>query len=102
MRRRRRHYRLYDTTDAATGFSSMARTTGYTATAVARLVLDGAFTRQGHLSAGICWARNRAASSASWPTWPSAASMVECRTEARRDAPEGGQVRPIGSSPRGS
>jgi lysine 6-dehydrogenase len=40
-------YRLYDTTDTRTGFSSMARTTGYTATATARLVLDGAFTRKG-------------------------------------------------------
>lgn len=40
-------YRLYDTTDAATGFSSMARTTGYTATAAARLVLSGAFDRKG-------------------------------------------------------
>lgn len=40
-------YRLYDGTDAATGFSSMARTTGYTATAAARLVLDGTFARKG-------------------------------------------------------
>jgi lysine 6-dehydrogenase len=40
-------YRLHDTTDAATGFSSMARTTGYTATATARLVLAGAFSRPG-------------------------------------------------------
>lgn len=40
-------YRLYDTTDAASGFSSMARTTGYTATAAARLVLDGKFGRKG-------------------------------------------------------
>jgi lysine 6-dehydrogenase len=40
-------YRLYDTTDTATGFSSMARTTGYTATAAARLVLAGAFSRPG-------------------------------------------------------
>ncbi len=40
-------YTLYDTTDAASGFSSMARTTGYTATAAARLVLDGAFSRKG-------------------------------------------------------
>lgn len=40
-------YRLYDTTDTASGFSSMARTTGYTATAAARLVLDGAFVRKG-------------------------------------------------------
>ncbi len=40
-------YRLYDTTDAASGFSSMARTTGYTATAAARLVLAGAFDRVG-------------------------------------------------------
>ncbi len=40
-------YRLYDTTDEDTGFSSMARTTGYTATAVARLILRGQFTRKG-------------------------------------------------------
>ena len=40
-------YRLYDTTDTQTGFSSMARTTGYTATAAARLVLDGVFARKG-------------------------------------------------------
>ena len=33
--------------DAASGFSSMARTTGYTATAAARLVLAGAFDRKG-------------------------------------------------------
>jgi saccharopine dehydrogenase-like NADP-dependent oxidoreductase len=43
----RHSYRLYDTTDAASGFSSMARTTGYTATAAARLVLAGAFARPG-------------------------------------------------------
>lgn len=48
------NYRLYDSTGEATlrtdepaGFSSMARTTGYTATAVARLLLKGQFTRQG-------------------------------------------------------
>ncbi len=40
-------YCLYDTTDAESGFSSMARTTGYTATAAARLVLDGLFGRKG-------------------------------------------------------
>jgi lysine 6-dehydrogenase len=40
-------YRLYDTTNVKTGFSSMARTTGYTATATARLVLDGEFARVG-------------------------------------------------------
>ena len=40
-------YRLYDTTDTQTGFSSMARTTGYTTTAAARLVLDGVFARKG-------------------------------------------------------
>lgn len=40
-------YHLYDTTDAATGISSMARTTGYTATATARLVLEGKFRRPG-------------------------------------------------------
>ncbi len=40
-------YHLFDRTDPATGISSMARTTGYTCTAVARLVLEGAFTRKG-------------------------------------------------------
>lgn len=40
-------YRLYDTTDEKTGFSSMARTTGYTATAAARLILRGQFMRKG-------------------------------------------------------
>ena len=40
-------YRLFDRTDAASGVSSMARTTGYTCTAVARLVLDGQFARKG-------------------------------------------------------
>jgi saccharopine dehydrogenase-like NADP-dependent oxidoreductase len=40
-------YRLLDRTDARTGTSSMARTTGYTCTAAARLVLEGRFTRVG-------------------------------------------------------
>ncbi len=40
-------YLLYDTTDEETGFSSMARTTGFTATAAARLILRGRFTRKG-------------------------------------------------------
>jgi len=40
-------YRLFDRTDPASGTSSMARTTGYTCTAVARLVLEGRFTRKG-------------------------------------------------------
>lgn len=40
-------YRLFDRTDLATGTSSMARTTGYTCTAIAQLVLDGAFNRIG-------------------------------------------------------
>jgi saccharopine dehydrogenase-like NADP-dependent oxidoreductase len=40
-------YRLFDRTDQTTGTSSMARTTGYTCTAVARLVLEGRFTRKG-------------------------------------------------------
>ncbi len=38
-------YDLYDETDRRTGLSSMARTTGFTATAAARLVLEG---RLGH------------------------------------------------------
>lgn len=40
-------YRLLDRTDERTGTSSMARTTGYTCTAAARLVLEGRFTRRG-------------------------------------------------------
>jgi lysine 6-dehydrogenase len=40
-------YRLLDRTDAAVGTSSMARTTGYTCTAAARLVLEGRFARVG-------------------------------------------------------
>ena len=40
-------YRLFDRTDERTGTSSMARTTGYTCTAVARLVLEGGFRRKG-------------------------------------------------------
>ena len=42
-------YRLLDRTDERTGASSMARTTGYTCTAAARLVIEGRFAR-----AGIC------------------------------------------------
>jgi saccharopine dehydrogenase-like NADP-dependent oxidoreductase len=44
---RRYAYRLFDRTDLAAGVSSMARTTGYTCTAVARLVLEGRFARKG-------------------------------------------------------
>ncbi len=40
-------YRLFDRDDAATGLSSMARTTGFTATAAARLVLDGGYRHPG-------------------------------------------------------
>jgi saccharopine dehydrogenase-like NADP-dependent oxidoreductase len=40
-------YDLFDRTDTATGTLSMARTTGYTCTAVAQLVLDGRFNRKG-------------------------------------------------------
>lgn len=40
-------YHLYDQTDPVTGFSSMARTTGYTCTGVARLLLNGAYSRPG-------------------------------------------------------
>jgi saccharopine dehydrogenase-like NADP-dependent oxidoreductase len=40
-------YHLYDERDPATGFSSMARTTGFTAAAAAHLVLDGRFTEKG-------------------------------------------------------
>lgn len=40
-------YDLYDEYDKASGISSMARTTGYTATAAAELVLQGLFTQKG-------------------------------------------------------
>jgi len=40
-------YDLLDKYDAATKTSSMARTTGYTCTAAARLILEGAYTRKG-------------------------------------------------------
>ncbi|HVB37627.1 MAG TPA: saccharopine dehydrogenase C-terminal domain-containing protein [Vicinamibacterales bacterium] len=40
-------YDLYDETDRATGLSSMARTTGFTATAAAHLLLDGRVARPG-------------------------------------------------------
>ncbi|HVP92037.1 MAG TPA: saccharopine dehydrogenase C-terminal domain-containing protein [Terriglobales bacterium] len=40
-------YSLFDRRDGRTGFSSMARTTGFPATAVARLVLSGRFSRKG-------------------------------------------------------
>lgn len=41
------NYDLYDEYDKTSGISSMARTTGYTATAAAELVLQGAFTQKG-------------------------------------------------------
>lgn len=40
-------YNVLDRTDSATGTLSMARTTGYTCTAVANLVLNGKFSRKG-------------------------------------------------------
>jgi saccharopine dehydrogenase-like NADP-dependent oxidoreductase len=40
-------YELYDEYDPATKTLSMARTTGYTCTAVARLVLDGVYSQKG-------------------------------------------------------
>jgi saccharopine dehydrogenase-like NADP-dependent oxidoreductase len=40
-------YNLFDRTDTKTGTLSMARTTGYTCTAVANLVLRGSYTRKG-------------------------------------------------------
>jgi saccharopine dehydrogenase-like NADP-dependent oxidoreductase len=40
-------YNLFDEYSKATNTSSMARTTGYTATAAANLFLDGIFTKQG-------------------------------------------------------
>ncbi|MBN2431613.1 MAG: saccharopine dehydrogenase NADP-binding domain-containing protein [Acidobacteria bacterium] len=42
-----RTYHLFDRYHRPTGTTSMARTTGYTCTAVARLILDGLYTRQG-------------------------------------------------------
>ena len=46
-RAKRVAYDLFDRRDRATGFSSMARTTGFPAAAAARLVLAGAFRRKG-------------------------------------------------------
>ena len=40
-------YKLYDTYNKATQTSSMARTTGYTCTAVARLIIENKFTQKG-------------------------------------------------------
>ncbi len=40
-------YDLFDEYDPATGILSSARTTGYTCTAVARLVLDGGYSQKG-------------------------------------------------------
>jgi saccharopine dehydrogenase-like NADP-dependent oxidoreductase len=40
-------YNLLDRTEKSTGTLSMARTTGYTCTAVAHLVADGKFNRKG-------------------------------------------------------
>jgi len=40
-------YDMYDEYDPATGAPSMARTTGYTCTAVTRLVLDGGYSQKG-------------------------------------------------------
>lgn len=40
-------YHLFDRTDAATGTLSMARTTGYTCTAVVNLILSGQYGRKG-------------------------------------------------------
>jgi len=46
-RPKRYAYDLFDRRDRATGFSSMARTTGFPATAVARLILSGRLSRKG-------------------------------------------------------
>lgn len=46
-RARRVAYDLFDRYDAATGVHSMARTTGYTATAAARMILRGLYGRKG-------------------------------------------------------
>ncbi len=45
--RQRYTWDLYDRFDKATGIHSMARTTGYTATAAARLLSEGLYTRKG-------------------------------------------------------
>ena len=45
--RKRYTYRMFDKFDAGSKTSSMARTTGYTCTAAARLVLNGDFSRKG-------------------------------------------------------
>lgn len=46
---KKRHYRydLYDRYDPETGFSSMARTTGFACTAAARMLAEGYFDRNG-------------------------------------------------------
>ena len=41
------HYELYDESDKESGWSSMSRTTGFTCTAAARLVLEGDYTQKG-------------------------------------------------------
>ncbi len=46
-RKKKLVYQVVDRYDKATGFSSMARTTGFTATAVASLMLTGKFKRVG-------------------------------------------------------
>ena len=46
-RRQRRVYELFDRTDSKTGATSMARTTGFPCTIVARLLLDGTFREPG-------------------------------------------------------
>lgn len=46
-RRERHTYELVDRADPATGLSSMARTTGFTCAAIARLVADGLYDRPG-------------------------------------------------------
>ncbi len=46
-KRTRLTYDLFDTYDASTGIHSMARTTGYTATAAVRMVGRGLFTKKG-------------------------------------------------------
>ena len=40
-------YHLFDEYDSDTGTSSMARTTGYTCTAAAQLLLEGSFSDKG-------------------------------------------------------
>ena len=64
-------FHLLDRYDRATGTTSMARTTGYTCTAVARLVASGGYRRAG-ISPPELWAGSPGAGPSSGPSWPGA------------------------------